>query len=159
MVPQAVKFSPGFFRSVCDLLAWGTVFIGSLSIAKLRGDWGHGVCGPWGCGPPLQALLACHVSWLVAFVPIAVWGRSSLRSQRRVWGELLILAALLGLIGVTLHEQLVWLPAATEGQRQFFWHRVGFAVATQIDWPFVELAVAGLLLLLPESRQRNRTGK
>ena len=49
---------------------WSGLLFGSLSVANLPGDWGHGICGPWGCGPPMQALVACHFAWLVVLAPL-----------------------------------------------------------------------------------------
>ena len=51
------------------LTGWGLTLAGTLSIASLPGDWGNSICGAWGCGPPLQALVACHASWVVVLIP------------------------------------------------------------------------------------------
>jgi hypothetical protein len=45
------------------LSAWAAMLFAALSITNLPGNWGHSVCGVWGCGPPTQVLVGCHLAW------------------------------------------------------------------------------------------------
>ena len=133
-------------RYCVGLAVWGAVLLGSLSVSRLPGDWGHGICGPWGCGPPLQSLVACHSAWLVALsAPVILVARSrclSVHIVRRVGVALTILGSI-GLLGVVIYQVIFWLPHTTEWQRPYFWHRCGFVVATSVDLPLVQLAGLG----------------
>jgi hypothetical protein len=149
--------SPTFRRLLAGIVAWGIALTATLSIARLPGDWGHGVCGPWGCGPPLQALAACHLSWLVVLLPLAGVSQTWLsRRQQRVLGIVGIMSGFVGMIGIATHEYCTWWPAVNEWQRGFFWQRVGFVIATWVDLPLVELILVGLLLLTLGQSTENR---
>jgi len=154
------NMSPALVRSVGFVLIWGAALVGALSIADWPGNWGHGVCGLWGCGPPLQTLVACHLSWLVFLVPPALWGRVLLHArQRAIVGWLAIGGSAVGLLGVAVYEWMTWWIAASDWQREFFWNRVGFSIVTQIDLPFLELLVAGIVMVwlqLQSSRSASR---
>jgi hypothetical protein len=75
------------------LTGWGLTLAGTLSIASLPGDWGNSICGAWGCGPPLQALVACHASWVVVLIPAGMSIRRFFvfGTQRRIATTALIL--------------------------------------------------------------------
>jgi hypothetical protein len=146
--PCQVPMSPSLSRALGAIVVWGVVLWGALSIARLPGDWGHGVCGPWGCGPPLQALLACHLSWLVVLLPLAGVLRLWLPCrQQRVLGMIVLVAGCVGLGGLVAYELTTWWPAVSEWQRHFFWQRIGFVIATQVDLPVIELILTGVCLL------------
>jgi putative copper export protein len=139
-------------------IAWSGLLLGSLSIARLPGDWGHAFCGPWGCGPSIQALVACHLSWLVVLLPAAFLFANSSRVSpelvRRV-GTLLVLAAIIGLLTIVVYQRIIWLPAASDFQRPYFWQRCGFVIATSIDLPLLQVLLAGIALrFLPNHRAR-----
>ena len=143
-------------RICLGLCVWALVLLGSLMIAQAPGDWGHPICGPWGCGPPLQSLVACHLAWLVAILPPAVLlVRSvSVKQHARRWlGGLLVMSAIVGLCVVVGQQHAGWWQNASERQRPYFWHRCGFVAATSVDLPMVQcLAAGGLLLGWPSRR-------
>ena len=139
------------------LLAWVFAFRASLSIVKWHGDWGHGICGPWGCGPPLQALVGCHAAWLVFLLPLALMATNSLTPKRRIFvGRLVVLFAVSGLIGVVAYEYSSLQRASAEWGRNYFWPRVGFAVITFVDLPLLELLLAGLIMTIRLPRFRTQ---
>jgi len=118
----------------------------TLSITLWPGNWGHGVCGPWGCGPAMQVLVACHLTWLVALTPPTVFLlRRSDRTRRRT-GLVLIALSLVALLAVIVYQRLVWWPAASEWQQPFFWQRCGFVVVTAVDFPLVQTLLVGTVL-------------
>lgn len=155
--------SASTLRYCVGLGGWGAVLLGALSISRLPGDWGHGICGPWGCGPPLQSLVACHSAWLVALTaPVALVTRSSWLSTRvvRRVGVVLALIGCLGLLGVVMYQLVFWLPQSSEWQRPYFWHRCGFVIATSVDLPLVQLSGLGVaLIFIPGIFRGDTTGE
>lgn len=141
--------TPSILRVGVGLSAWAAVLAVVLSIANWRGDWGHSICGPWGCGPPLQALLACHLAWLVILLPpvamLIYSARVPVNVLRRI-GILLCVAAALFVAAVVIYERLAWWPSANEWQRDYFWHRCGFVLATMFDLPVAQVLLLGLYL-------------
>lgn len=125
---------------------WGLAIWGALLLSDLPGHWGHGICGPWGCGPPLQALVACHLAWLVLLLP----GAWLLRGQPRKCSVAISImsTAVISLILITIHEAFVWLPVASSWQRSYFPQRIGFVVATLIEVPVTEMLLSGAFLLV-----------
>lgn len=138
------------------LIVWGVVLTGTLSVAHWSGDWGHSVCGAWGCGPPLQALVACHSSWLVVLLPIAVIVQKKVSAKTlRIWAAIALSLSLMSLLGVAAHEYLTWYARATEWQRPFYWWRVGFVVLTTVEVPLLQtLVLAVPLLCITSHRHR-----
>jgi len=133
---------------ICVL--WVAALYGSLSIATLPGDWGHSVCGVWGCGPPTQALVGCHLAWAVVLLPLSVIVSSTTcfaTCSARKLGKLLCLTAVLLLVSVVLYQRATWWSLASDWQRGFFWHRCGFVVVTSVEIPMLQLFVAGMILV------------
>lgn len=109
----------------------------------------HSICGPWGCGPPLPALLACHGFWLVLFAPpVLAAGCFASPHQLLKAGTLLVAIGLLTLIGISIWQATNWIPVASELQRSYFLQRCLFVVAVQVDMPLFELIAFGLLLTI-----------
>lgn len=139
---------------LAGLFVWGLVLTGTLSISQWPGDWGHSVCGAWGCGPPLQALVACHGSWLVLLLPMSVIAvpRVSERTLR-LTAVIALSFALVGLMGVAVHEYLTWYERASTWQRPFYWRRVGFIILTTVEVPLMQALVLSLLVLSTTTRR------
>jgi hypothetical protein len=130
-------------------MVWAGSLLAALSIRDLPGDWGHSICGAWGCGPPLQALLAYHLAWLVVLAPpAAVLVHSALVPAHilRRSGALLCVVAVFFVAAVVIYQRVAWWPSASEWQRGFFWHRCGFVLATAIDIPVAQVLLLGLYL-------------
>lgn len=131
------------------MVAWSAALAATLSIAQSHGDWGHAICGPWGCGPPLQALVSCHLSWLIVLAPPAILlhrsGRVSSGTTQR-FGVLLSVASIIGLMLIVVFERLTWWPMVGEWQRGYFWHRCAFEVVTMVDLPTLQLFALGIYL-------------
>lgn len=141
---------------------WGFILTGSLSIANWPGDWGHSVCGAWGCGPPLQALVACHLSWLVLLIP------PGFLLIRWVSPRAVLLVGMTGLTlglltagAIAIHEHLTWAAQVSDWQQQFYWQRVGFVILTTVEVPLLEftcLSTAILLWALVAGKRNNYWG-
>ena len=65
--------APRRITSTASPIAWALAAFGALSLANLPGEYGHSLCGPWGCLPPLQALAAMHLFWVVVLGPPVAW--------------------------------------------------------------------------------------
>lgn len=142
--------TPTVLRNGLGLAAWAASLAAALSIAQWPGDWGHGICGPWGCGPPLQALVACHLAWFVIVVPPSVAAHRSARVTPRTLrniGVALCIVAALYIGAVVIDERMTWWPMASEWQQDYFWHRCGFVLVTTTDLPVVQVLVGGVYLI------------
>jgi len=131
-------------RTAGWITVWGAALYGTLQIARLNGPWDHAICGPWGCGPPLSALVACHAFWTVLIggvvtLGIANWSASTLS----ITGRVLAVCGLLALVAVAVWEGVHWPPSDNAMFQHYLVQRYLFVLATSIDTPIVELAVAG----------------
>jgi hypothetical protein len=127
---------------------WGGAVLLVLQVHQLRlpGTYEHSVCGLWGCGPPLQALLAMHGFWLVLLsLPVGLC--CGLLAPRRLLAVSLLAVVLgtAGIAGVVAWEAEHWLPIASELQRDYFLQRCLFAVGTMTDVPLVQFVLAGFV--------------
>ena len=136
------------------LFVWGLVLTGTLSISQWPGDWGHSVCGAWGCGPPLQALVACHSAWLVLLLPMVIISQKWIPAKSTQIAAVIVLSlTLVGLLGVAVHEYLTWYERASAWQRPFYWRRVGFVILTTVEVPLMQALVLSLLVLSTTTRR------
>ncbi|MFH1303678.1 MAG: hypothetical protein ABIK07_21690 [Planctomycetota bacterium] len=128
---------------IWSLALWGTLKIADLPLPPL-----HGVCGPWGCGPPLEALFACHGAWLVCFIPAAWFGMQRFTTKQIFHiGCVLTSLGLMMILAVGLYERLIWLPQANEFARRFFLQRWAFSVVTMTDVPLIPITLSGMIIL------------
>jgi hypothetical protein len=152
------------YRSIVWLIAgtaWGAALWGALSLqtvpASAFGE--HGVCGPWGCGPPVPVLLACHTFWIVLLGPSTVIAAVRLpQAWRRLLGILLVVLGTQGLLAVGIWESFTWLREASEWHRHYIVHRYVFALITLVDFPIIEVLVAGAGLWLT-ARVKSQTSE
>lgn len=138
-------------------LTWTAGLYGVLQLQYLRVESleTHGVCGPWGCGPPIAALVACHAFWLALILPGAILASNflSLKMISRL-GFGLISFGLCGLVAVASWEAATWLPQASSWQRQFVVQRFIFAIVTTVDAPLLQSLVVGTGLYIVPNRHR-----
>ena len=145
-------------KMIAGIVGWGIVFLATLSIGQVQANWGHGICGPWGCGPPLQALVACHLSWFVVLVPLATIIQNKIPDTvAQLLGSMLIAFGLLGIVGMIAYELFTWWPSATEIQRRYLWQRLGFSIVTQIDLPVIESITTGCYICVQNANRRIRS--
>jgi len=134
------------FSAAC-LLGWGIALYAALQVGRLELHSEHGICGPWGCGPPPEALAACHLFWLVLLFPPALVIAARLAPRRvHKLGWALAGAAALGIAAVVVHEAITWLPDASDWQRRYFVQRCLFSLATLVEVPLPELLLVGIAL-------------
>jgi hypothetical protein len=129
--------------------AWAAGLFSVLSLQYLpdRFFGEHSVCGPWGCGAPLPALLACHGFWLVLFAPATVYAARHLRPQN-VWrlGAGLVALAFVGLAAVAVWQAGAWWTNVDKSLHRYALQRYLFVLATLTDVPVLETLVAGVTL-------------
>jgi hypothetical protein len=150
------------YRAIIWLLtmsAWAVCLRWALLLEKLpAATFGeHSVCGPWGCGPPIPVLLACHTFWLVLLGPPAFLAAAQLPSKwvRRL-GGLMVAFAAVGLIAVGGWEAATWFREASEWERPYVVHRYFFELVTLVDVPILEALFLGGGLLLVEQWRLGR---
>ena len=134
------------WRTAAVAAAWGTGCLGMLQLQNLPYDFGHGICGVWGCGPPIQALLACHGFWAVNLATLLWIGQQCLPTiWRRRMANFALVAAIGGLVAVAVYQMLFWFPHVTADVRRYIVQRCLFSVAILVDAPLVQLAAFGLV--------------
>ena len=134
------------------LLIWIAALYGVLQASPYLDDLGHGICGTWGCGPPLEALLVYHGFWLVligGLTTAAIHLCSA--ATLRVAGRTLTVVGLCGLLGLTAWE----LTHLTESMRSYAVQRCLFAVATAVDIPIVPTTLAGMACWIASHRKKS----
>jgi hypothetical protein len=129
------------------VLIWASLLGASLSVARLRGDWGHPLCGPWGCAPPLQSLVGCHLAWIVALAPCVPLANRFLspRWQFRLALSLTVLSTL-GTLAFLGWRADGWL-GRTRGQTTYLPQHLALELASFVDIPFVQSVALGCICL------------
>lgn len=135
---------PLTIRHVVESLAWGTATFGALQFVQFEALFdGCSICGPWGCSPPPEAMIAAHGFWLVVFLALVRVASGSLSARRlRLLGRSLTALGLLALVGVVAWVLLTWLPESAARQK-YVVQRILFVFATLTDAPVVQTTLAG----------------
>lgn len=146
-----------FIEYIVLPLVWGGLLLAALSAHEMQSLNQHSICGPWGCGPPTNALIALHTGWLVVLLPPLLYLPWRLKLPRRavtITSLALIVVGIGGLLGIVIWQWTVWLPNASEWAGPYIWQRCGFVIATASDWPLVQLifAGAGMKMISPPVR-------
>ena len=91
-------------RHAAEMIAWGGACLAVLQPARWPDLFGeHSVCGPWGCGPPMSALVAVHGFWLVVFAAVvrgSTVGMARPHRRLRTLGRGLTAVGVLGAVGL-----------------------------------------------------------
>ena len=124
---------------------WAVALYGGLQLNRL--DLGHRICGPWGCGPPASALLAVHVGWLLAILPLAVLLPRCVPSWPwRTIGLAVLGLAIITVVAVGIADHLRWRELAGDRAMEFAWQRFLFRIATLHGIPMVQLCLLGAVI-------------
>jgi len=149
--------SPSTWKYGLGLAVWGVAVLGTLQIHRIPGYWGHAICGPWGCGPPAQALVAYHGFWLMLFVPpaIAFQGQLSIERLRKV-GIALTVLGLVAFVGIVCWEAVDWLLHASMHRKRYVVQRCLFVVVNLVDLPTLQLILTGMTCVVIARVRRRR---
>ena len=136
-----------------SLAIWVAAVFATLQIGTSWGDsHDHSVisiCGPWGCGPPMHALIGWHAFCLTLFVmPVGLLiQRLSIRVLR-ILGLALTLSGLVALSGIGIYEATTWLPKVAVAEQSHFIQRWMFALVTLTDIPVIPVTMSGVTMVL-----------
>jgi hypothetical protein len=132
---------------------WGAALAGVLRISRMSVAADHGICGPWGCGPPLSALIACHGFWIVLLLPptVMLLRRGSARTVRAV-GLVSTSVGIATLSVIAIWEWTHWYAIASDWQRGYLVHRYLFSIVTLVDVPVIEITLLGVAGLAVTAR-------
>jgi hypothetical protein len=129
--------------------AWIAALYGLLSLHRLTADWGHDICGPWGCGPPLQALIGWHGFWFVAAsLPVALAVRTWPKKRQWWIGLGLVATGLIGVLAIVGVQCFAAYQAVSQGQPAYLIQRCLFNLATFVNVPLVPMILAGAVLMI-----------
>lgn len=138
------------------LLGWGGATYGILSVQEWNVSWAHAICGPWGCGPTAQSLLAYHGFWLSLLGGGAVLlGIEAPASALRATGYWLVGIGILLMAAIGAWDMWNWLPQTTTAHSQYLWQRYLFSVATQSDIPAIQCILVGIGLVTGSKFRRS----
>ena len=134
---------------------WGGALWGSLQIHALDLQLGHGICGPWGCGPPLEALIGFHAFWLSLILPFAICIGWFLPTTvvRRI-GLSVLLAGCIGAVGLVGWDVVTY--AMKSESTEYLLQRGLFTLATTVDIPTMQTTLAGAVLAFWMGREFKR---
>lgn len=127
------------------LLVWAVAMFTTLQVHRFEGWFGHAICGPWGCGPPVSALLGYHGFWLLLLL-LPVW------FLKRRWDTVTLARLGTGLCWIAGIGIIVllfvdgWQFWQREAMRRYLGQRCLFRLATFVDFPLVQLVLIGLYL-------------
>jgi hypothetical protein len=142
-----IALSPTSRRLAWRLGLWGLASWLVLQLHDLSFAGKHSICGPWGCGPTIPALLAAHGFWLITLVPLAYWARSTLAgSMRIVLGRILLGLSTGGIVSYLIWELAHWPLTEHAGLGKYTVQRCLFAMATLVEVPLIQGVIAGLIL-------------
>ena len=131
---------------VAALASWALAAFGALMIVEIPGEFGESLCGVWGCLPPMQALVAMHLFWLVLLVPpAALVGLRLPRLAAIRLGVLMVLVGTAAAAAVVGLDVARWLSAMEPELHGYAGRRALYSLATHTDAPMVQAVVAGVI--------------
>jgi hypothetical protein len=148
---------PVLFAAV--LSVWLAALYCFLSLHRVSDDWGHDICGPWGCGPPLQALIGWHGFCLVAAtLPVAFAATHWPKQHLRWTGVALAAAGLIGVLAIFAVQSVTAYQAVSQGQPAYLIQRWLFSLATFTSVPLVPMILAGGVLMIAGKKRTPAEG-
>lgn len=108
--------------------------------------------------PPVQALAALHLLWVVILAPPTVYAvRRWPAARQRLLGNSLVVLAAVGLLVVAGHEASTWLPSVGTADQRYLGHRVLFVLAARTEAPLLQMAAAGAACWLAGRRRESHS--
>ena len=137
--------TPTFIRWIAAS-GWLIATYATLQLHRLDLDLGHGICGPWGCGPPVEALIANHGFWLMLIIP-PLLGLQQHLSTAAGWRLGVLLFAVGGACGLAVLAWDLYQFVSLTPFREYWPQRIAFAMAVGVEYPTFHIAIAGLILM------------
>lgn len=132
------------------VVTWFGAVYGALSLSYVRSSWSGVLCGPWGCTAPLEAIVACHLAWLLVLLPgVAAIRQFGSSRHLKIAGRGLLGCALLGML-------LLWINQFRSNSFSWFphmWKLTGLAIISEVDFPVVPSLLTGIVTLVLRSRE------
>ncbi|MEM9701540.1 MAG: hypothetical protein AAF907_03750, partial [Planctomycetota bacterium] len=130
---------------IAELIGWGAACYGVVQVAEREGAFGDAsICGPWGCGPPLPAVIAMHGFWLIVAAGVVRLAALFLPARwLRHVGRALTVIGLLGAIGLAGWGVSEWWAEVATDRRQYAGRRLLFELAAHTDLPVLQATLAG----------------
>ena len=127
--------------------AWGSLLLHTMDL-----NLGHSICGPWGCGPPVEALLGFHAFSLTMLVPLVVGAGFyfSPTTSRKMGMGIAVLGVLL--VGATA-GRATYNHWVSSGSAEYLIQKFFFSIATNVDVPMLQIVAAGCGLMWLGRRQ------
>lgn len=119
-------------------VAWVALVFGTLQIGNLAAFGDHTICGPWGCGPPTEALIAWNGFWLALLMPsvLFVCLRMPLRQLVRPTTWVLAILSIVAIAWMSW-QGWTWIANRPESYHQYVVQHMLFSVATLVDVPLL----------------------
>ena len=139
-------------RNLIWFAAWGVSLFGVLRIRFLEDRWDHALCGVWGCGPPLSALVSYHGFWLLFILPMAVLYSRHLppASSRRI-GIVVFTISVFAIILLVVVDAIIFWQDSTGPD--YIFQRCLFRLATYVGFPLIPMSLAGLVFWFAGARK------
>ena len=143
-------------RQLMWIVAWFGAVVASVGIGLIPGDYtGESFCGVWGCFPPVQALAALLLLWLLGLVPpaAALTRRWPGTVARRV-GAVILVFGLLAVAWVVTAGLTRWGQSPSDPRYAArAVRRAGYSLATRTDVPAIQLGLTGLFVMYAARRR------
>ena len=132
-------------RNSAVLITWAAALFSALQIHHASDTFGHDFCGPWGCGPPVAALVGYHLFWMVICLPMGVIASRCLSpEQARLIGKSIAWIAVAGIALLVIVDGIDFFRQA--GESRYLLQRGLFRLATFVDFPLLALCLSGALM-------------
>ncbi len=136
--------SSRLFPKVIGLIVWAVTVYGTSTIHQIESLNCTSICGPWGCGPTLSALLGYHLFSFVLIAPPLVGICSIL--PPKVGSRLanaLFFGGLIGAVGLFAWSSFDWYLEGS--QTEYSIRRGLFSLVTATDIPLIQVTISGLI--------------
>jgi len=132
-------------RRTLWLALWAGALVGSLQLHRFEASFGHAICGPWGCGPPLMALIGYHAFWILLIVPLAISASLFLATDQAIRiGKLFAIAGFGSLAWVVVTDVISFCQAARG--YDYLLQRGLFRLVTFVEVPLGAFGLVGIVL-------------
>ena len=148
---------PGITLAPLAILpVWIGLVWSSLQIHYLDLNLGHDICGPWGCGPPLEALIGFHGFWSALILPAAcLLGLYLNSATNRKVGMAVLLVGLVGIVTFVGWDVVNYYRQSETTEHLV--QRALFTLVNTVDFPMIQTLLAGGILAFLFGRKKSES--